>query len=136
MSDITELKVGDYIETSEIDTEQKYNDVAEVFKSYGINRVDNKSFSESPDWSLFVIDKDDEFCGYDKGVRIAKRKLTYDQIMSLKKVGCDGALMSVNNIEKDKAYELMSRRAIQLAKHLGYEYDENGWYRMEKVYAK
>lgn len=32
---ITELKIGDYIEKSELETEQKYNDVVEVFGQWG-----------------------------------------------------------------------------------------------------
>ena len=31
---ITEIKVGDYIEKGELDTEQKYNDVVAVFPSH------------------------------------------------------------------------------------------------------
>ena len=86
---ITEIKVGDYIEKSELDTEQKYNDVVEVFESFGIDCLDYKSFKdESPSLSLFVISD-----GYlDTCVETWKgktRKLTYDQVMQLKKVDVD-----------------------------------------------
>ena len=45
---ITEIKVGDYIEKGELDTEQKYNDVVAVFEQWGFtfHQVSSDSYSD------------------------------------------------------------------------------------------
>ncbi|QDP50472.1 MAG: hypothetical protein Unbinned6284contig1001_28 [Prokaryotic dsDNA virus sp.] len=93
---ITEIRIGDYIEKSELDTEQKYNDVVEVFKFLGVIgglvRSDYATaFGDSSnDNSLLAIHSTDTgLClGYVSGYRdlYCARKLTYRQVMSLKKV--------------------------------------------------
>lgn len=108
---ITEIKVGDYIEKSELDTEQKYNDVVEVFESFGIDCLDYKSFKdESPSLSLFVISD-----GYlDTCVETwkgKKRKLTYDDIMQLNKVDWSKA-----DNARDKLKEIASKAKSEMEK--------------------
>jgi len=93
---ITELKIGDYIEKSELDTEQKYNDVVGVFGQWGA------FFSESA-VSEYRHLTDDDSLGFCKDglwqlyseKRNKIRKLTYKDIMSLKKVDVDNC-----NIDK------------------------------------
>ena len=100
---ITELKVGDYIEKSELDTEQKYNDVVEVLIGLGFKA--NKSalnYSEHVDefkCTHFFIDCDHEIDSlpFGEGFNIycIGKKLTYSDIMNLKKVDIDNC-----NIDK------------------------------------
>lgn len=78
---ITEIKVGDYIEKSELDTEQKYNDVVEVFGQWGFKRcVFHNGFSDANVNPLVVCDD-----GYCYTIDQRKRRLTYNDIMSLKR---------------------------------------------------
>lgn len=86
---ITELKVGDYIEKSELDAEQKYNDVVEVFKQWGFN-WGSKNVGGFSNFKMnavkYIRIGCDGFYLSAEGASPLKRKLTYDQVMSLKKV--------------------------------------------------
>ena len=93
---ITELKVGDYIEKSELDTEQKYNDVVEVFKQWGF--VFHKSSEYRYEALEYLYVNNGWLCMAFReyiGALLPKRKLTYNDIMSLKKVDVDNC-----NIDK------------------------------------
>jgi hypothetical protein len=83
---LNEIRIGDYIEKSELDTEQKYNDVVEVFGLFGIN-VHKRDFKclRSVN-TLFIIDSDGEFIGTNKVDPDLVRKLTYNQIMAIGKL--------------------------------------------------
>lgn len=84
---ITELKVGDYIEKSELDTEQKYNDVVEVFKQRGFNWGENaKSTHSEFIYNAMFLTCCDIGLWLTKSETWNERKLTYDQVMSLKEV--------------------------------------------------
>jgi hypothetical protein len=88
---ITEIKVGDYIEKSELDTEQKYNDVVEVFGQWGFKRplqCDYFSFTGKA-WNLICAFSNKSLIGCNLNPADASRKLTYNEIMSLKKVDVD-----------------------------------------------
>ena len=86
---ITEIKVGDYIEKSELDTEQKYNDVVEVFEQWGFEWGDGatENYRYLNDYDCLVICKDGLW--QSSSDRYKKRKLTYNEIMQLKKVDVD-----------------------------------------------
>lgn len=86
---ITEIKVGDYIEKSELDTEQKYNDVVEVFEQWGFEWGDGatENYRYLNDYDCLVICKDGLW--QSSSDRYKKRKLTYNDIMRLKKVDVD-----------------------------------------------
>ena len=92
---ITELKIGDYIERSELDTEQKYNDVVEVFRQWGFEFKDGAicGFDMLRVNSVMVLSCNVVFICLD--CEVMDRKLTYDQVMSLKKVDVDNC-----NIDK------------------------------------
>ena len=92
---ITEIKVGDYIEKSELDTEQKYNDVVEVFEqcgfppylNHGLNKGAFCCLGSSKGLGLVVACKNTELDYSDNHSDVnRKRKLTYNDIMPLKKV--------------------------------------------------
>lgn len=89
---IKEIKVGDYIEKSELDTEQKYNDVVEVFEQWGFtfHQVSNDRYSNFDGDCLLYVNNGWLLMDYQfSDNRWRKRKLTYDDIMSLKKVDVD-----------------------------------------------
>lgn len=101
---ITEIKVGDYIEQNELDTEQKYNDVVAVFKSFGVNRFDDASFSDSivRVWDYLAVDYERELIETCSFYANQPRKLTYNDIMSLKKVDVDKLVSNlVSTVNRD-----------------------------------
>jgi len=144
---ITELKVGDYIEKSELDTEQKYNDVVEVFGQRGfvfheLSEDRYKAFNDllhvNNGWLCM------RFSGIESP--LLKRKLTYSDIMSLKKVDVDNCnIDKVVSDEDFKPYspenypafetytESMMKSAVDAMESLGYEYDEDKqqWFKRE-----
>jgi len=79
------IKQGDYIEASELDTEQKYNDAVEVFGLFGFDvSVDFEWFKdESCRYDLFFMDEYKDLDSSVRGYRKLKRKLTYQQIMAI-----------------------------------------------------
>lgn len=94
---LNEIREGDYIPASELDTEQKYNDVVEVLKSYGVTGgLINISYQVASglhdgDDERFVIHKagDGELCfGFiARDFRyFCKRQLTYSQIIAIGKL--------------------------------------------------
>ncbi len=90
---IDEIKIGDYIEKSELDTEQKYNDVVEVFEQWGFKAHKNHSgFKIDNPNPLSVFEE-----GYCHSLHMEPRKLTYDQIMSLKKHQTKDTKVSIVN---------------------------------------
>lgn len=121
---ITEIKVGDYIEKSELDTEQKYNDVVEVFEQWGfppyLNHDLNKAafccLGNSKGLGLVVVCKNTEL-DYSDAHSDAhrKRKLTYNDIIQLKKVDVDNCnvdkLVSnrVSTVNRDLEGQMTSR---------------------------
>ena len=74
------IKQGDYIEASELDTEQKYNDAVEVFGLFGFNS--NVSYEKHIEYGTnFVVIENNEVDGVRKEKDYCIRKLTYPQIM-------------------------------------------------------
>lgn len=84
---LNEIREGDFIPASELDTEQKYNEVVEVFGLFGFERVkDSLSYSRlsvgathylaSDDYGIDSVSNDIAFKNYCKG-----RQLTYNQLM-------------------------------------------------------
>ena len=81
------IKQGDYIEASELDTEQKYNDAVEVLELFGFDpyeREFNKASRRSNE--IFFISDDLLLIGTSSGSELAKRKITYKQLMAIGKL--------------------------------------------------
>jgi len=77
------IKQGDYIEASELDTEQKYNDVVEVFKLCGADFGFDSCFeySDLDDDNILIWSSElNQAAEWHVG---KKRKLTYSQIMAI-----------------------------------------------------
>lgn len=99
---ITEIRIGDFIHKSELDTEEKYNDVVRVFESFGF-KSDGSNFVMLNLLNEVVNVNADEggrlYCGIFLSPSCGiNRQLTYDQIMSLDKV----EHIDVDNCNVDK----------------------------------
>lgn len=84
---LNEIKVGDYLHKSELDTEQKYNDVVEVFGLFGFNgfmTVTDYSAAMGDVFKLIYI-KDTRFMMCNKHANL-NRQLTYSQIIAIGKL--------------------------------------------------
>lgn len=83
---LNEIRIGDYIEKSELDTEQKYNDVAEVFGLFGFLFGENAiyGYSNLSDDRQVGCCEDGLWHIYDSNY--CERKLTYNQIMAIGKL--------------------------------------------------
>ena len=135
---ITELKVGDYIEKSELSTEQKYNDVVGVFSQWGAASFVSYKVAYYDIWDgVILTGKGLSPCF--KGSKNIIRKLTYDQIMSLKKVDVDNLnidkVVSNEEIEDDSELLKLHAAADGLIR-LGYVWDEEekAWCKISKEY--
>ena len=81
------IKQGDYIEASELDTEQKYNDAVEVFGLFGFDRVGEfclgyADFMAHPNESALIC-SDGLLMGISKTHSPCKRKVTFNQLMAI-----------------------------------------------------
>jgi hypothetical protein len=84
---LNEPRIGDYIEKSELDTEQKYNDVVEVFGLFGFEYQNSAccSFLGLQKYGVLVICPDYIYAAKNHK-EWCKRKLTYNQIMAIGKL--------------------------------------------------
>ena len=103
---IKEIKVGDYIEKGELETEQKYNDVVEVFKQWGFNWGENAvkgyyKFKSSHSYADNLGITEDGFYHLAEFSSSKERKLTYNDIMSLKKVDTDNCAKDGNKYHRE-----------------------------------
>tara|TARA_R110002124_G_C8974544_1_gene515783 strand:+ start:33013 stop:33693 length:681 start_codon:yes stop_codon:yes gene_type:complete len=78
------IKQGDYIEASELDTEQEYNDAVEVFGLFG--NKDCISINSFNGCDFLLVDLYGDICGCSAGHFEAKRKLNYPQLMAIGKL--------------------------------------------------
>lgn len=94
---LNEIREGDYIEASELDTEQKYNDAVAVFGLFGFE------WSSDFKWAYFrssthkqiYIDENRLLLGF-RG----KRKITYSQLMAIGKL--KRAMIERDEVERGK----------------------------------
>ena len=83
---LNEPRIGDYIPKSELDTEQKYNDAAEVFGLFGFKSLYSSYHDYSSENKLFFIDEGRTFIGGLEFFLNLKRKITYSQLMVIGKL--------------------------------------------------
>ena len=135
------LKQGDYIEASELDTEQKYDDAVEVFKLFGFERVGefclgytdfmahpNESALICSDWLLMGISKCHSPC---------KRKLTYPQLMAIGKLKWAMIELDVKNDVEMMTDKMNSAtgKSVDKAEKLGDEWTDkhyNNFYQLNE----
>lgn len=84
---LNEIKVGDFIPASELDTEKKYNEVVEVLGLFGFDGFE-KSAKRAlrPANKVFMADSGDTFVGCAVDDEDLTRKLTYQQIIAIGKL--------------------------------------------------
>lgn len=82
---LNEIRQGDYIPKSELNTEQKYNDAVEVFVLFGFPHYDGITFKECES-SILVADEDGDLAGQDFTDQYCKRQLTYQQLITIGKL--------------------------------------------------
>lgn len=84
---LNEIRIGDYIEKSELDTEQKYNDVVEVFGLFGalFDESAVKEYQGFKNSNSLCFCKDGLWQVYPASTS-TKRKLTYNQVMAVGKL--------------------------------------------------
>lgn len=82
---LNEIRQGDYIEASELDTEQKYNDAVEVFGLFGFARVGSYSSFILDVHTVMVVNRFSKFVAHIESAK-TKRKLTYPQLMAIGKL--------------------------------------------------
>lgn len=93
---LNEMRIGDYIEASELDTEQKYNDAVEVFELFGFEPYLNCDMDKSEfikqalnyGEGLIADDELDLVIDYNDVNDISQkiRKITYPQLMAIGKL--------------------------------------------------
>lgn len=81
---LNEIRTGDYIEASELDTEQKYNDAVAVFELFGLSRA--SSYKSFLDWDNLYVNKSSEVYSCSDCYGELNRKLTYPQLMAIGKL--------------------------------------------------
>ena len=77
------IKQGDYIEASELDTEQKYNDVVGVFDLFGYGRGVNYNTLGLFDFCFIAKNGHIGGCSERHLLSISHRKLTFNQLMAI-----------------------------------------------------
>ena len=92
---LNEIKVGDFIPVSELDTEQKYNEVVEVLKLHGVTGglvEDKYSYQDivgmfSDDKFIAIHNVENEVCaGFVNDGSFCKRKMFFNQIIAIGKL--------------------------------------------------
>lgn len=83
---LNEIRQGDCISASELDTEQKYNDAVEVFELFGVDCGDYAWFKyEASRYNKFVCE-DGELDSCVNKYGGCYRKITYSQLMAIGKL--------------------------------------------------
>ena len=75
------IKKGDYIEASELDTEQKYNDAVEVFGLFGLEC--HASYSLLKSYGNLYVESGTEVYACTDESESVERKITYNQLMAI-----------------------------------------------------
>lgn len=133
---LNEIRIGDYIEKSELDTEQKYNDVVEVFGVFGFKPTKaHKGYEELiSSWlclnvysGVVTSSNDSKYC---------KRKLTYNQVIAIGKLkrmmneksAVKSAPKTVAEVSADKLKTSVDylNECIEVQAERGKQYDSSG----------
>lgn len=137
---LNEMRQGDYIPISELDTEQKYNDAIEVLGLFGYERF--KSYESSPSYhSLYlcenkVLSCPEHYSGKERG-------LTYNQLIAIGKLkrsinkrksapaskvnrDIERVVGGAINDDRPKLATQYLNECIQVQKQRGEQYDSTG----------
>jgi len=120
---LNEIRQGDYIEASDLDTEQKYNDAVQVFGLFGFDRWGDRSFYEFK-CEILLADSDGDLTGQDELCGECQREINYNQLMAIGKLK---RLMNERNntvLSLDEETELKSR---SMASELNSQSNDDDW---------
>ena len=98
---LNEIQQGDCILVDEIDDEDEYNNVVDVFMLFGFPRWEDAGCEDTLKSKWLVVDKDSDLTGADYLISDCKRMVSYKQIMTigeLKKMLNDKLLVSAVDI--------------------------------------
>ena len=160
---LNEIREGDYIESSELDTEEKHNDAVDVFRLFGFSRngpfaLTYRAFMRHELENTLVC-SGKLLMGINYANSQCKRKITYAQLMAIGKLkramierdevvrdklrhGVWLNEVGFGSIVSDKSVDTASagrrnksKQAYAILKSLDYEYDLNKqkWYKKEWV---
>ena len=117
---LNEIRTGDCIPASELDTEQKYNDAVEVFELFGFDPLyDYEEFTADSESHYNTVIADDEYkidlC--DASFGGCKRKITFSQLMAIGKLKRamlerDSELEYSNRVIDSGCYDLNSKSKV------------------------
>lgn len=83
---LNEIRIGDFIPASELDTEQKYNEVVEVFGLFGYLKSSTLSHKDVISLGGMMIDDEITIYAETPTFPAIKRQLTYSQIIAIGKL--------------------------------------------------
>lgn len=147
---LNEIREGDYIEASELDTEQKYSDAVDAFGLFGFARsgefaLTYRAFLSHKVENALICDSK-LLMGINTASSYCNRKLTYPQLMAIGKlkramIEREKAPLDVsgfNTVEQSRekrARRNKSKQAYGILKSLDYEYDlvKQQWYKKQYV---
>lgn len=149
---LNEMREGDCIKESELDTEQKYNDAVEVFELFGFSRggqfaLTYRAFMRHELENALVC-SGKLLMGINAAHSQCKRKITYTQLMAIGKLkkamierennrvySRDVTVTIGGEVAHSSHKRNKSKQAYDILKSLDYEYDLNKqkWYKKEWV---
>lgn len=83
---LNEIRQGDYISASELDTEQKYNDAVEVFELFKYLKSSTLSYDDVINLGGMMIDDQTTIHAETPTYPAIERKITYSQLMAIGKL--------------------------------------------------
>ena len=83
---LNELHQGDCIAVDEIDDEDEYHDVVDVFMLFGFPRWEDACFEDTLKSKWLVVDKDSDLIGADYLISDCKRMVSYNQLITIGKL--------------------------------------------------
>ena len=124
---LNEIRTGDCIEASELDTEQKYNDAVEVFELFGFEPYLNCDMDKSEfikqalnyGEGLIADDELDLVIDYNEVNDISQkiRKITYPQLMAIGKLKRLELERSAPKIAPDLTPDLVNNQEVKMQKN-------------------
>ena len=133
---------GDYLRKEELDSEGKYNDVAEVLRLFGIVDPSENGYLSTYDVTLIDNDKLVDQGYYAHHHNLCKRELTYNQLMTIGAIKrlldeqeavkrCNVHKEGVDNHEVKNIKHNKAKQAYDILQSLDYAYDsvEQRWYK-------
>ncbi len=139
---LNEIRTGDYIKTSELDTEQKFNDAVEVFELFGFSneRYTQKYMGFKKGALAILVNHDygvDSVSNREAFDMHCKRKITYPQLMAIGKLKRAMIELEKSNPPEipDSSKRNKSKQAYEILKSLDYDYDlvKQRWFKKHYI---